>query len=306
MAQVKGQVAGTSGINPEEQAAVLGDSASDAGVIGLSAETSGVRGVSLLDVGITGEGLIAGVHAFGKQRGILAENGQTIANGAVAAIEATSTAALGVYANSVTGVAAYAYSEESQALYATSGTGHAVHGAAQQKGTGVIGESAAGLAGAFFGPVSVTGAFTVFGAKSAAVCIRDGSHRLMYSLECPESWFEDFGESKLVAGRARISIDPTFRSCVKLKRYHVFLTPAGDCDNLYVSKKTARSFEVHESSGGKSSVTFSYRIVAKRADQDLPRLARVQKPRAPVAPSKPKPFTRRAPKSSRRKARDKR
>jgi hypothetical protein len=284
MSQVKGQVAGTSGINPGVQAAVLGDSASGAGVVGLSAESTGVHGISFFDAGVYGMGRTAGVHAVGMYRGILAENGNTIANGAVSAIEATGNSASGVYANSITGAGVYAYSEESSAVYATSGTGDALHGVAQGNGTGVIGQSAAGLAGAFYGPVSVTGAFTVYGAKSAAVRDRDGSHRLMYSLECPDSWFEDFGDGLLRAGKTTVQIDTAFARCVRLKHYHVFITPRGECNSLFVSKQTSRSFEVRESNDGKSRVGFSYRIVAKRGDLDLPRLAKTRKPTVAVAP----------------------
>jgi hypothetical protein len=44
----------------------------------------------------------------------------------------------------------------------------------------------------------------------------------------------------------------------------VFITPNGDSESLYVINKTATSFEVRESKGGTSSLTFDYRIVAKR------------------------------------------
>jgi len=294
MGQVKGQVAGTSGINPEVEAAVLGDSASDVGVIGLSLETTGVQGISSLDVGVYGFGFSAGVHAEGTKRAILAENDQTLANGAVTAIEASAQAGSGVYANSVSGVGVYAYSEESQAVYATSGTGNAVVGAAQGKGTGIVGLSGSGLAGDFRGPVSVTGQFTVFGAKSAAVRDPDGSYHLMYSLECPDSLFEDFGHGKLRSGKTTVRVDPMFARCVNLKQYHVFLTPLGDCNNLFVHKMSSRSFEVRESGAGRSGVQFSYRIVAKRRDISATRLAKVPKPVVIELPAKLKPFKRRA------------
>ena len=44
----------------------------------------------------------------------------------------------------------------------------------------------------------------------AAVSHPDGSHRLLYSLESPESWFEDFGEARLVDGKAEVRLDPDF------------------------------------------------------------------------------------------------
>jgi hypothetical protein len=57
--------------------------------------------------------------------------------------------------------------------------------------------------------------------------------------------------------------------------YHVFLTPNGDCKGLYVSQKSATSFEVHELGGGNSSVAFDYRIMAKRSGYENARLADV-------------------------------
>ena len=54
--------------------------------------------------------------------------------------------------------------------------------------------------------------------------------------------------------------------------YHVFLTPNGDCEGLYVTQKGAASFEVHELKGGKSNVQFDYRIVAHRKGFEAARL----------------------------------
>jgi hypothetical protein len=43
----------------------------------------------------------------------------------------------------------------------------------------------------------------------------------------------------------------------------VFITPEGGSNRLYVVNKTAAGFEVHENRGGRSTLAFSYRIVAK-------------------------------------------
>ena len=55
--------------------------------------------------------------------------------------------------------------------------------------------------------------------------------------------------------------------------YHVFLTPKGDCEGLYVANETPDGFEVHELRGGHSSVGFDYKIVAKRKGHENIRLA---------------------------------
>jgi hypothetical protein len=66
-------------------------------------------------------------------------------------------------------------------------------------------------------------------------------------------------------GVAVVKIDPTFAETVsETADYHVFITPRGDSKGLYVINTTPTSFEVRESGGGTSSLSFDYRIVAKR------------------------------------------
>ncbi|MBD5603952.1 MAG: hypothetical protein IAI48_02495, partial [Candidatus Eremiobacteraeota bacterium] len=55
--------------------------------------------------------------------------------------------------------------------------------------------------------------------------------------------------------------------------YHVFVTPEGDCNGLYVTQKTPNGFAVRELRGGRSSLSFEYRIVAKPLGEDGVRLA---------------------------------
>jgi hypothetical protein len=170
-----------------------------------------------------------------------------------------------------------------------------------------------GQAGVFAGKVSVDGDLTVFGdlvtsgAKSAAVRHRDGSHRLLYCVESPESWFEDFGEARLVKGRAQVKLEPNFASLVSKEKYHVFVSAYDDSNGLYVSRRSAAGFEVRELRGGRSSVRFSYRIVAKRKDVVGKRLAKVTLPTIPKPPKPPAEFVRAAqPKAKRRSTRRRR
>jgi hypothetical protein len=124
--------------------------------------------------------------------------------------------------------------------------------------------------GAFSGGLLVWG-----GPKSAAVPHPDGSHRLLYCVESPESWFEDFGRAKLVRGRAKVKLDATFAAVVRTDDYHVFLCPEGEVKGLYVSHRGRAGFEVREHEGGASRAAFSYRIVARRKDIKSPRFAKV-------------------------------
>jgi hypothetical protein len=96
----------------------------------------------------------------------------------------------------------------------------------------------------------------------------------LYSVQSPENWFEDFGSGTLSNGAATVTLDSTFTQTVNTgMTYHVFLTPKGDSEGLYVSNETPQGFEVREQRGGRSSVAFDYRIVAKRVGFESVRLA---------------------------------
>ncbi len=113
------------------------------------------------------------------------------------------------------------------------------------------------------------------GTKSAIVEVEHDMRR-MYAIESSEVWFEDFGAGELRDGVAVISLDPLFARTVSLDAdYHVYLTPLGDCNGLYVADKTATGFEVRELGGGVSNAGFDYRIVAKRMGYEDVRMEKV-------------------------------
>jgi hypothetical protein len=148
-------------------------------------------------------------------------------------------------------------------------------------GTGVYGQSGKGLARRFRGDVLVQGSLTVVGGtKSAAVPHPDGAHRLLYCMESPESWFEDFGEAELVNGAADVALEPAFAALIDVSRYQVFVTAYGDTRGLFVADRSAEGFRVREQQGGSSRARFGYRIVARLKDVDAPRLPRVHVPDA--------------------------
>jgi hypothetical protein len=61
-----------------------------------------------------------------------------------------------------------------------------------------------------------------------------------------------------------VRIDPAFANTMdKSATYLVFITPKGDNRGLYVTNESATGFEVRESQGGRSTLAFDYRIVAK-------------------------------------------
>jgi hypothetical protein len=87
----------------------------------------------------------------------------------------------------------------------------------------------------------------------------------LYAVEAADNWFEDAGSGQLASGSATIALDQVFAQTVNGDvDYHVFITPNGDCEGLYVANKTANGFEVHELQGGHSNVAFDYRIMARR------------------------------------------
>jgi hypothetical protein len=133
------------------------------------------------------------------------------------------------------------------------------------------------------GSAYVSGGLIVSGAKWAAVPYQDGTHRLLYAMESPEAWFEDFGRGRLVRGRTRVRLDPIFAAVVRTAGYHVFLTAEGESNGLYVRQRTASGFEVWERGGGRSGVGFSYRVVAKRKDIAGRRFEKVKLPRPAVS-----------------------
>jgi hypothetical protein len=68
----------------------------------------------------------------------------------------------------------------------------------------------------------------------------------------------------MVGGTTHVDIDPAFARMMDLhSMYLVFLTPLGDSRGLYVRRRTASGFDVAEDDGGKSTLDFDYRLVAR-------------------------------------------
>jgi hypothetical protein len=117
------------------------------------------------------------------------------------------------------------------------------------------------------------------GTKAALVDTEEYGERMLYAMESPEVWFEDFGTAQLVNGQVTVTIEPLFLQTINAEvPYHVFVTPLGDCNGLYVTNKTATSFEVRELGGGTANIGFDYRIVAKRLGFEDLRLEPLDQP----------------------------
>jgi hypothetical protein len=234
-----------------QPAVLASNESSGPGVLGTSAGGIGVYGANSTSAG--GAPAVQGVN-FGSGPGVVG----------------FSSTGTGVGGGTVTGIGFGGVA---------SGSGNGVQG---QTTSGIavegIATGASGFSGLFTGGigVAVNGNFTVMGGlKSAAVRGSSGSLVRLYCVESPESWFEDFGHGQLSNGGTTVQLEPGFASVVKTDDYHVFLTPYGDTKGLYVSSRNPGGFSVHEVQGGSSSVTFSYRIVAKRKDIPGTRLEHV-------------------------------
>lgn len=260
---------------------VFGFSPAATGIIGDSTKADGIFGHSQQGFGVVGESQQgpAGVLGYNEKR---------------YGLWGHSMSGTGVYADSVSGNAIIGRSGgTANAVIALADAGKGLH-AYSNTGTGLHASSGTGLAARFDGDVEVHGSFKVMGgSKSAVVPHRDGSHRQLYCVESPESWFEDFGEARLVKGVAQVRLDSDFAALINTAKYHVFLTSYGRVQ-LFVHKRSQHGFEIRALPGPEEkmpkSVRCAYRIVARRRDISAPRLAKVklsQPVKQPPLPRRP-------------------
>jgi hypothetical protein len=265
------------------QVGVIGQSTGSgnpgAGMVGLGAANSpGVQGLNSSFTAVRGDS--------GTGIGVVGISGSSF--GMFGAIPASSSAnTIAIYGQNYSTYAGPSPGAGGFGIYGLSANGHGLVGAtAAAGGAAVVGASngvAGAYAGAFYGSVVVSGAFTVFGAKSAAVPHPDGSHRRLYCLESPESWFEDFGKGQLDCGQAEVPLDPDFAAVVNLDDYQVFLTEYDKHSDLCVTDRTSTSFHV-QARDATADGRFGWRIVAKRKDIKSERLATVTIPPEPKLP----------------------
>lgn len=299
---VRGESSTSQGVfgRSASSAGVAGVSTSFAGVFGRSTGNVGVQGVSTQSIGVYGSGQTEpGVRGDSNTAyGVLGMS--TTGNGVHgwstqgdAGVSGYSPAGNGMHAKSISGRGLLAESASGNAIVglqtsAQAGSGNGVVGFAEV-GVGVGAASRTrpslyaiglgSLAALFEGDVEVRGGFKVVGGpKSAVVKHRDGSHRQLYCMESPESWFEDFGEAVVAGGATEVALDPDFAALVRPEGYQVFLTPY-DAASLYVSRRGAKGFEIRALPDAKGAlpdrVRCGYRVVAKRLDIEAPRLAKV-------------------------------
>lgn len=115
--------------------------------------------------------------------------------------------------------------------------------------------------------------YKILGSGAVSTVVKDtqGGDRIMVAPEAPEALLEDYGTGTLVNGKAHITIDPILSKNIRIDKSHplkVFIQLEGQCNGVYVTNKSATSFDVVELDYGNSNVNFSYHIVANRADEN--------------------------------------
>ena len=228
-------------------------------------------------------------------------------SGSGVAGESFSTAGAGVFGQSWGnyGVVGRSYSTNGRGVYgeaaATTGDNTGVFGLSNSTdGVGVFGRASAttgfnyGVFGWSDAPsgsgVYYLGGLAGTGTKSAVVETQDYGWRLLYAVESPQNWFEDFGRATLAAGEAVVPIEPIFAQTVNLALpYHVFLTALDGFCSLYVTEQTASSFTVRAQEGPDCEIAFHYRIIAPRLDYEDLRLKPAQDPQEVAASMPPAP-----------------
>jgi hypothetical protein len=252
-------------------------------------EFCGVYGKGDAGTGVLGTSTSgAAVHGIGTGPATGVQGDSTNGNGVLGTIVSSSTLnGIAIYGSNLSSFTGPGPGAGGFGVYGLSAKGHGLVGATSAAGAGAVVGATNGVAGAyagvFYGPMVVTGAFTVVGAKSAAVPHPDGSHRLLYCVESPESWFEDFGKGRLACGQAEVTIDPGFAAVADMADYHVFLTQYGEHNDLCVAETTPTGFRV-QAKDDASTGAFSWRVVAKRKDIAGERLARITIPPEPTLP----------------------
>ncbi len=296
--------------------AVIGGHAVNGSVLnGVSGRTYRVGGHGVVGeadggAGATSSGVFgfadSGIGVYGTSQGVYGVYGVSSTPGGV-----------GVSGNCTGGYGVLGTVSDGFGVLGQADTGNGVRGFAQRNHA-IVGQTMQPYFGGVFGAATVANTVGIFGStksggvnvttayagymdgnfvcangvKSAAVPHADGTHRLVYCMESPENWFEDFGEGKLIGGKAEVNIPADFAAIVHTDDYGVFLTPEGDCKGLYVTAKTATGFAVRELQGGASSLSFRWRVVAKRKDITAARLAKfdlVGKAKHDAKPPQPPP-----------------
>ena len=105
---------------------------------------------------------------------------------------------------------------------------------------------------------------------------RTGRQVGTFPSQATRATIEDTGTARMRSGKGTVRFDADFAATIDFSSgYQVFLTPSGDNRGLYVASKYQGGFIVRESEGGRSSIDFDYRVVARPVGSTDARLPEV-------------------------------
>lgn len=139
--------------------------------------------------------------------------------------------------------------------------------------------SGAGLSYAYVGSEEGAGVpRKIVGNGTVNTVVKDlkDDYVLLSAPEAPENFFTDYGAGQLVNGKTHITLDPILSKNIEVNEAHplrVFVQLEGDCKGVYVTNKSADGFDVIELQGGNSNVSFTWNVVANRANEPYGKFA---------------------------------
>lgn len=125
--------------------------------------------------------------------------------------------------------------------------------------------------------ITTTGKITTSGSCSAGCIVspHGSARRGVRSYAAMEAapTLEDTGEAQVRGGAGTVTLDPAFANAIDARAgYVVIVTPEGDTRGLFVAQRSPKQFVVREIMGGRGTVPFAYRIVARAYGDRSPRL----------------------------------
>jgi hypothetical protein len=243
-----------------------------------------MRGVSYSGFGIQGITKFPSTKPQNARAGVIGRD-QSTSGFNDDGVRGESSQGYGTYGVGQTGA------EGDGSIYGVVGKGAAIgvygiHTGADTSGTGVLAVDLLGSGILYEGidnhgtdKFIVDGVGNVFGHSFQATLLKvhqvtsAGPAVTTYSTQSSSPTLEDYGEAQLSGGSAHVSIERTFATTIdRSAGYLVFITPEGDTRGLYVTQKTSGGFTVRENQGGRSTVAFQYRIVARPLGVNAARL----------------------------------
>ncbi|WP_338631357.1 phage tail spike protein [Clostridium baratii] len=116
----------------------------------------------------------------------------------------------------------------------------------------------------------VNGRFTCVGQKNRVVKTEHYGERLQNAMESPECWFIDYGEGKLINGKAVITIDPIHLETINTD--YPYKVRVWSDDGTKVWSRKVKRYEQYFIVEGEADCDFEYEIIAKQKDYENVRL----------------------------------